>query len=45
LVRPVTVIGDPGPVAVKPPGEDVTMYLMIGVLPVTLGAVKLTVAC
>ena len=44
LVRPVTVIGEEGPVAVRPPGEAVTVYPVIGEPPVFVGAVKLTVA-
>ena len=44
LVSPVTVIGDEGPVARKPPGEDVTVYPVIADPPVFVGAVKLTVA-
>ena len=44
LVSPVTVIGDEGPVARRPPGEDVTVYPVIADPPVFVGAVKLTVA-
>ena len=44
MVRPVTVIGEEGPVAVRPPGEAVTVYPVIGEPPVFVGAVKLTVA-
>ena len=44
LVRPVTVIGDEEPVAVKPLGEEVTVYPVIADPPVLVGAVKLTVA-
>ena len=44
LVSPVTVIGDDAPVAVRPPGEDVTVYPVIAAPPVFAGAVKLTVA-
>jgi len=44
LVSPVTVIGDDAPVAVRPPGEEVTVYPVITDPPVFTGAVKLTVA-
>ena len=44
LVSPVTVIGDDAPVAVRPPGEEVTVYPVIADPPVFVGAVKLTVA-
>ena len=44
LVRPVTVIGDEAPVAVRPSGEEVTVYPVIADPPVFVGAVKLTVA-
>jgi len=44
LVSPVTVIGDEAPVAVKPSGEEVTVYPVIADPPVFVGAVKLTVA-
>ena len=44
FVKPVTVIGDEGPVAVRPPGEEVTVYPVIADPPVFVGAVKLTVA-
>lgn len=44
LVRPVTVIGDPLPVAVMLPGVDVTVYCVIA-LPPLLGALNETVAC
>jgi hypothetical protein len=44
LVSPVTVIGEDVPVAVKPPGEEVTVYPVIAEPPLSLGAVKLTVA-
>ena len=44
LVSPITVIGDEAPVAVEPPGEDVTVYPVIADPPVFVGAVKLTVA-
>jgi len=38
------VIGDEAPVAVKLPGEEVTVYPVIADPPVFVGAVKLTVA-
>ena len=44
LVNPVTVIGDEEPVAVRPPGDEVTVYPVIADPPVFVGAVKLTVA-
>ena len=44
LVSPVTVIGDEAPVAVRPSGEEVTVYPVITAPPVFVGAVKLTVA-
>ena len=44
MVRPVTVIGEDVPVAVMPPGEEVTVYPVIVAPPVLVGAVKLTVA-
>ena len=44
LVSPVTVIGDEEPVAVRPPGDEVTVYPVIADPPVFVGAVKLTVA-
>jgi hypothetical protein len=44
LVNPVTVIGDEAPVAVRPSGEEVTVYPVITAPPVFVGAVKLTVA-
>ena len=43
LVSPGTVIGEDVPVAVKPPGEEVTVYPVIGEPP-SFGAVKLTLA-
>ena len=45
LVSPVTVIGDEVPVAVRPPGEEVTVYPVITDEPTLLGAEKLTNAC
>ena len=44
MVRPPTVIGLAVPVAVIPPGLEVTVYPVIG-LPFAEGAVKLTIAC
>ena len=41
---PVTIIGLVAPVAVKPPGLEVTLYDVTPPPPV-VGAVKLTVAC
>ena len=38
------MIGDDVPVAVTPPGEEVTVYPVIADPPVFVGAVKLTVA-
>ena len=45
LVSPVTVIGLAVPVAVSPPGLDVTVYPVMAAPPLFVGAVKLTVAC
>ena len=45
LVSPVTVIGDVVPVAVMPPGLEVTVYPVIAEPPLELGAVNVTVAC
>jgi len=45
LASPVTVIGDAGPVAVTPPGDEVTVYEVIGEPPIDTGAVKVTMAC
>jgi hypothetical protein len=45
LVRPVTVMGDAGPLAVNPPGEDVAVYDVIVEPPVEAGGVNVTVAC
>jgi hypothetical protein len=44
FVSPTTVMGDIAPVAVMPPGDDVTVYPVIDVPPVKAGAVKVTVA-
>jgi hypothetical protein len=43
-VNPETVIGDELPDAVIPPGDEVTVYVVIELLPLLVGAVKLTVA-
>jgi len=45
LARPPTVIGEAGPVALMPPGDDVTVYDVIGVPPLEMGGVNATVAC
>lgn len=45
LVRPVTIIGDPVPLAVIPPGLDVTVYVVIGPPPVFAGGVNVIVTC
>ena len=45
IVSPVIVIGLEVPVAVLPPGLDVTVYDVIGLPPVDVGGVKRTVAC
>ena len=45
MVSPVTVIGLADPVAVLPPGLEVTVYDVIALPPFEAGAVKLTVAC
>jgi hypothetical protein len=45
LRRPVTVKGLALPVAVLPPGEDVTVYDVTGLPPSIAGGEKLTVAC
>ena len=44
MVNPATVIGEEEPFAVRPPGEEVTVYPVIADPPVFVGAVKLTVA-
>ena len=44
-MSPVIVSGDAGPLAVRPPGEDVAVYEVIGEPPVDAGGVKVTVAC
>ena len=45
LARPPTVIGEAGPLAVRPPGDEVTVYDVIGVPPLEAGGVNATVAC
>jgi hypothetical protein len=42
FVNPVIVIGEEDPVAVMPPGEDVTRYPVIAEPPSLAGAVKVT---
>lgn len=44
MVRPVTVIGDEPPVAVKPPVFEETVYVVIADPPFETGALKVTVA-
>ena len=44
MVSPLTVIGLAPPVAVMPPGFDVTRYDVIALPPLEAGGVKLTVA-
>lgn len=44
FVRPVIVMGEEEPVAVIPPGEEVTLYPVIGDPPSLAGAVKVTEA-
>ena len=46
LINPATVRDDavPAPVAVNPPGEDVTVYPVMAAPPLFTGAVKDTVA-
>ena len=38
-------MGEPGPLALMPPGDDVTVYDVIGDPPLEAGGVNLTVAC
>jgi hypothetical protein len=45
LVRPVTVMGDEPPVAVKPPIFEVTVYVVITEPPFETGALNEMVAC
>ena len=44
MIRPGTTIGDAPPVAVMPPGFEVTVYVLIADPPLLAGGVKLTVA-
>jgi hypothetical protein len=44
LVSPVTVIGLPEPVAIIPPGLEVTVYPVIVEPPLLAGAVNVTAA-
>ena len=44
MASPATAIGEDVPIAVKLPGEEVTVYRVIGEPPVFMGAVKLTIA-
>ncbi len=46
MVRPLTttLVADPGAVAVIPPGDEVAVYPVIGLPPLSPGAVQLTVA-
>src|SRR5258707_10811686 len=43
LVKPVIVMGDPAPVAVRVPGLEVTVEPVIGTPPVFVGGVKGTI--
>ena len=45
MVKPVTTRGEFAPVAVKPPGEDVTLYPVMTLPPVEVGAVNATLTC
>lgn len=45
LAKPVTVNGEAPPVAVKPPGLEVTVYDVIAEPPLFIGGVNETVAC
>jgi hypothetical protein len=45
FVSPVTVSGEAGPLEVKPPGVDVTVYEVIAAPPSLTGAVNVIVAC
>ena len=44
VVNPVIAIGEDDPVAVMLPGDDVTVYVVIDELPVSDGAVNVTLA-
>lgn len=45
MAKPVTTRGELDPEAVKPPGEDVTVYPVMVPPPVEAGALKVTLAC
>lgn len=45
VFNPETTIGDEAPVPVSPPGEDVTVYPVMGSFPLKVGAVKVIEAC
>jgi hypothetical protein len=45
LARPFTTRGEEGPLALKLPGEDVTVYDVIGAPPFEAGGVNATPAC
>ncbi len=44
MAKPVTTIGELDPEAVKPPGEDVTVYPVMVLPPFEIGAVNATLA-
>jgi hypothetical protein len=43
IVNPDTVIGEPDPVPIIPPGDDVAVYTVIALPPSFAGGVKVTV--
>ena len=43
VVRPETIMGEDAPLAVMLPGLDVTVYCVIAELPISVGAVNVTV--
>ena len=45
MVKPVTTRGEPDPVAVKPPGFDVTVYPVAALPPVDSDVLKAILAC
>ena len=45
VVNPVTTKGEPAPVAVLFPGEDVTVYPVMTLPPVEVGALNATLTC
>src|SRR4051794_5089833 len=45
LVSPLTMMGEAVPPALLPPGEDVTVYEVMGEPPFEPGGVNVTVAC